>query len=418
MKGNSIIYQIFLRSATKDGTLKAAEKLLAHIKSLGMDIAYLCPIFEMDDDPKEEFWSDRQRQSGTGNPKNPYRMKDYFKIDEEYGTDEDLKSFVDTAHRLGLKVMLDLVYYHCGPNAVLIGENKNFIKRLPDGSPDNGKWHFPKLNFDCPELCEYLWSNMEYWVKKFDIDGYRCDVGDDIPLDFWLEARKRIEKIKPDFIMVNEGVKEEWVTSGAFDANYRIWGFGDTAENPNDYIKNVNNKCVICYENHDSASDGYENRLERRFGKKACDAMLAVTFTSGGVPFIYNGNEIADSCRHSLWSNRFYGKNMFVDWSEALTADGMNRMELIKSLSRIYHNIPAVNQGSTEILADIKYGAVYKKVYDNHEVIVAANFSKDIKKIKLASVDVFDYTALLSARCVANGNEITLDNGGYLVLYK
>ena len=233
MKGNSIIYQIFLRSATKDGTLKAAEKLLAHIKSLGMDIAYLCPIFEMDDDPKEEFCSDRQ-----------------------------------------------------------------------------------------------------------------------------------------------------------------------------------------CYENHDSASDGYENRLERRFGKKACDAMLTVAFTSGGVPFIYNGNEIADSCRHSLWSNRFYGKNMFVDWSEALTEDGANRMELIKRLSQIYHNIPAVNQGSTEILADIEYAAVYKKVYDNQEVIVAANFSKDIKKIKLASVDVFDYTALLSARCVANDNEITLDNGGYLVLYK
>lgn len=93
-------------------------------------------------------------------------------------------------------------------------------------------------------------------------------------------------------------------------------------------------------------------------------------------------------------------------------------MELIKRLSQIYHNIPAVNQGSTEILADIEYAAVYKKVYDNQEVIVAANFSKDIKKIKLASVDVFDYTALLSARCVANGNEITLDNGGYLVLYK
>lgn len=69
MKENSIIYQIFLRSATKDGTLKSAEKLLPHIKVLGMDIAYLSPIFEMDDDKREEFWSDRQKACGFKNPK-------------------------------------------------------------------------------------------------------------------------------------------------------------------------------------------------------------------------------------------------------------------------------------------------------------------------------------------------------------
>ena len=164
MKNNSIIYQIFPRTATKDGTIKAATKLLDHIADLDVDIVYLSPFYEMDDDPREEFWSDRQKASGLGNPKNPYRMNDYFKLDEEYGTDEDLKDFVYEAHKLGLKVMFDLVYFHCGPRAKLIDINKDFIKRLPDGTPDNGDWHFPKLNFDCPELCEYLWGNMEYWV--------------------------------------------------------------------------------------------------------------------------------------------------------------------------------------------------------------------------------------------------------------
>lgn len=420
MKNNSIIYQIFLRSATKDGTLKSAEKLLGHIKSLGIDIVYLAPIYEMDDDENPEFWSERQRESGMNNPKNPYRISDYFKIDPEYGTDDDLKSFVNTAHRMGLKVMLDLVYFHCGPNAAIIRENADFIKRLPDGSPDNGEWHFPKLNFDCPELCEYLWSNMEYWVKKFDIDAYRCDVGDTVPLNFWIEGRKRLEKIKPDIIMVNEGKNEEWITSGAFDANYRIWGVGRDLHDPNEFLKNLTlaDKRVICFENHDTASDGYENRFERKHGIKACDAMLVFTFTAGCVPFIYNGNEIADSCRHSLWSNRFYGKNYFVDWSEALTEEGKNRMELVRRLCEIYHGIPAVNSGNIEVLTDNKYVAAYKKILGKHEVSVIANITDSVHSLDLDTVDFENSQTLLTARCVVDGKKITLDNGGYLVLYK
>ena len=101
---NSVIYQINLRAFTPGGTLRSAERLLPHIASLGADLVYLCPIFLADDDPREEFWSDRQKRSGSGNPQNMYRMKDYYAVDPEYGTDADLKSFVRTAHENGLRV--------------------------------------------------------------------------------------------------------------------------------------------------------------------------------------------------------------------------------------------------------------------------------------------------------------------------
>ncbi len=101
---NSVIYQINLRAFTPGGTLKSAEAMLAHIASLGVDLVYLCPVFLADDDPREEFWSERQRKSGFGNPQNMYRMKDYYSIDPEYGTDDDLKSFVRTAHNNNLRV--------------------------------------------------------------------------------------------------------------------------------------------------------------------------------------------------------------------------------------------------------------------------------------------------------------------------
>lgn len=101
--------------------------MLESVRDLGVDIIYLCSLCEADDDGDERFLSKRQILSKTGNPKNPYRVKYYFKIDEEYGTDDDLRDFVRKAHALGMKVLLDLVYYHCGPKAVIMDMDKEFI---------------------------------------------------------------------------------------------------------------------------------------------------------------------------------------------------------------------------------------------------------------------------------------------------
>ena len=160
-----VIYQIFLRAMTKEGTLRAAEAHLEEIAALGTDVVYLCPVVQADDDENLEYWSERQKKAGFNSPLNPYRMKDYFAIDPEYGD--------------------DLVYFHCGPAAVFLKEHPDYIVRRADGSPDTGVWCFPKLNYDNPALCEYMYSNMTYFIEKFDVDGYRCDVGDLVPEFFW-----------------------------------------------------------------------------------------------------------------------------------------------------------------------------------------------------------------------------------------
>ena len=81
MKRNIAMYQLALRSFTADGTLNSAAELLPFIKETGFDMIYLCPVFAADDDMDKSFWSSRQIQSGTENPKNPYKMKDYYNVD-------------------------------------------------------------------------------------------------------------------------------------------------------------------------------------------------------------------------------------------------------------------------------------------------------------------------------------------------
>ena len=90
LKGN--LYQINPRTFSPEGDLQAIARELPFLRDLGIKIVYLCPIFKEDD--SQTNWSKRQKASQTGNPKNPYRMNDYFAIDSEYGTMEDLKSLI------------------------------------------------------------------------------------------------------------------------------------------------------------------------------------------------------------------------------------------------------------------------------------------------------------------------------------
>ncbi len=376
----SVIYQIHLPIFTQGGTLESARQMLPHIASLGVDIVYLCPVVEADDDMDMRFWSKRQKESKTGNPKNPYRIKDYFKIDPQYGGDADLKNFVDTAHKLGLKVLLDLVYYHCGPTATMIKEHPDFVVRDEDGNVKNGRWNFPEINFKSRELREYLWKNMEYFVREFKVDGYRTDVEPSVPADFWAEGYKRIKKINPDVIMVAEGERAD-AQADAYDLNYSFkWQkaiadvfdgkkpateLSDLWEKQNKhFVRGA--RIMRALDNHDTASDSFDARYEKRWGNSGFDAVLALNFTMDGVPMIYNGNEISDTSNLCMFSNRFYGKYA-VDWSNALTDRGKKRISFVRDLSSMRHGNPALYSGATNWLKT-----------DNPENVLA--FTRNCKK--------------------------------------
>ncbi len=147
-----VMYQIQPRAFTPEGTLPAATKRLAKVAEMGADVIYICPVFVSDDDPDLGGWSPRQKKSGMNNPKNPYRMKDYYHVDPEYGTDDDLKAFIAEAHRLGMRVMLDMVYLHCGPNAVFLKDHPNFVQRDEKGEIVCASWNFPRSTTTIPSF--------------------------------------------------------------------------------------------------------------------------------------------------------------------------------------------------------------------------------------------------------------------------
>ncbi len=395
---NRILYQISLRALTPDGTLNAAKKMLHHIKELGVNWIYLCPVWMADADLNRATWSPRQIASGADNPKNPYKMADYFNVDEEYGDNSDLLDFVCEAHREGLKVMFDLVYLHCGVNAVFLKEHPDWVKQDEDGKPLVGaNWPFARINYENNEVREYLYSNMELFLKEYKVDGFRCDVGDAIPLDFWEEGIKRCRKINENLVMIDEGIAPEFVNSGVFDLSYRCTAFGgmgwhafmdseDKAEafkKTLEFTTSVGYKHLNLFESHDLASDHKERRMDLIYPHEITDLCYFLIYTVDGVPFIWNGNEILDRGTQNMFSNRFSGKNIGIDWSNAMSVEGQSRLALMKELNKMRMNYPLLYDGEL-ILREENKGELlaFERIKGEKRILVSINFGKEEKTIK------------------------------------
>lgn len=414
----AVIYQLQPRAFTPEGTLKAASARLESVRDLGCTVIYLCPVFAMDDDMDQSCWSPRQRKSGMNNPKNMYKMKDYFHVDPEYGTDDDLRDFVAEAHRLGMRVMFDLVYLHCGKNAVPARNIPGFVK-----AGQVSDWGFAAVDVNNPRVREYLYSNMAYYVADFNVDGYRCDVADGVPVDFWEECRDRLEVLNPEIGMLAESSRKVDVCKG-FDSIYSFhwmfqgvtdtfdWGKANRLRKvwEEDHASFPEGTCFIRYsENHDTSNDDYYNRKEKRWGADACEAAIVLNFMIDGIPLLYNGQEVADTARHSIWGN------LPVAWELGKTETGMRRRGLIRELADFRQANPALVYGSTQWL-DVEYpeslASFVRTAPDGSCVTLLLNASKEklVLKRKVAEGD-----AAISKGVTLRRSKIEMEPYSYLI---
>ncbi|MBQ2968491.1 MAG: hypothetical protein IJE10_10280 [Clostridia bacterium] len=414
------IYQINPRTFSEEGTIDAVTKELPFLKELGFNIVYLCPVFSEDNSENKENWSKRQLSSETGNPKNMYRMNDYFEMDEEFGTMESLKALTERAHALGMKVLLDMVYAHIGPNAPIIKRHPEFVQQTPEGEFILTAWHFPALDFNCEGLREYLWCNMVYYISVIDADGFRLDVGDAIPVDFWKEARRRIQTIKSDAVLINEGNDYEKMAV-AFDATYCYpWHekmrnvFCDNA--PADTIRVLHEellqkipqggKLLMDIDNHDTVTD-WDGRTETKAGHDGMEQIEVINFLMDGIPMVYTGNELACEAKLNMFANRFYmGKYEVTDRSKKHTPESIRRQTVIRALNRLKAESDVLRYGKTEwIKTDAPESVIaFKRVHGDKALYFFGNTKKEPVQIQIEK-DMQDKDCLLS-----NGNHQIQDN--------
>ena len=290
---SGVIYEINPRTFSATGNFRGIEPKLDDLKDLGVTILWLMPIHPVG----------QLKKKGTIG--SAYAVQDYYGINPAYGTKDDLKHLVAETHKRGLKIIIDIVANHTAWDSVLMKHpefykkdaNGNVISPVPDWADVAG------LNYANAELRNYMIEMLKYWLREFDLDGFRCDVAGDVPTDFWESARAELTKIKPDIVMIAEANKPELLLK-AFELDY-AWPFHTTLTNvfefgapatalidtwKSDRARYPKGALEMRFsDNHD------EKRAIVRFGERGALAASALVFTMDGVPMLYNGMEVGDT---------------------------------------------------------------------------------------------------------------------------
>jgi glycosidase len=291
-KRDAVIYEIFPRAFSPEGNFNGITARLDQLKELGVTILWLMPIHQIGQEKKK------------GSIGSPYAVRDYYSINPDYGSKEDLRRLITEAHRRGLKVIIDVVANHTAWDSVLMKE-PGFYKQN-----SQGKIIFPYdwsdvawLDYGNPRLRDYIIEMLKYWIRDFDLDGFRCDVAGEVPVDFWERARSEIEKIKPDILMLAEASKADLLVK-AFDLDY-AWPLHSTLNEvlmgnaPASAIRGVWEQERAKFPRgaiHMTFSDNHdERRAIARFGERGALAASMLVFTLDGVPLLYNGMEVGDT---------------------------------------------------------------------------------------------------------------------------
>ena len=198
---NQVFYQIFVRNY-KAGTFQAVEQDLDRIRRLGADWIYLLPIHPT---------GEKNRKGTLGSP---YAIRDYRAVDPSLGTLEDFVSLCDAAHQMGLKVMMDVVYNHTSPDSVLAKTHPEWFYHRADGSMGNrvGEWwDVVDLDYSHEELWEYQIDTLKFWANY--ADGFRCDVAEMLPGEFWCRAAEEVSRVNPDCVWLAESGELEFVSA-------------------------------------------------------------------------------------------------------------------------------------------------------------------------------------------------------------
>ena len=209
---NQVIYSVYVRNHTPEGTFRAVISDLERIKKLGTDIIWFLPVHPIG------------IQGKKGSLGCPYANRDYRTVNPEYGTMEDFRDLVDAIHEKGMKCIIDVVYNHTSPDSTLTKEHPEYFYHKPDGSMGNhvGDWtDVVDLDYTCKELWNYQIESLKMWAGI--VDGFRCDVASFVPVDFWCKAREACEEVRPGCIWLAETVHSGFGLmarqSGLYSAN-------------------------------------------------------------------------------------------------------------------------------------------------------------------------------------------------------
>lgn len=334
---DAVIYEVNVRQYTPEGTFNAFAEHLQTLKDMGVNCLWFMPIHPI---------SETKRSGTLGSY---YSITDYREVNPEFGTAEDFKALVETAHEMGFTVMLDWVANHTGWDCPWITEHPDWYSKGENGEitdPVGMGWpDVADLNYDNKELWAEMIECMKFWITEYDVDGFRCDYANGVPTEFWEEARRELEAVKP-MLMLAEDNTDKGLLEYAFDMNYN-WELYDlliavahdskqasyiTHHIPENYPEGSYRLNFL--DNHDKNS--WESTIMSAMTAEALPALWSLIYTIPGTPLIYTGDEIG------LDHNIAFMERDPIDWDSS----DVDYRPLLAELAAIRSENTALHSGN------------------------------------------------------------------------
>ena len=323
------------------GDLPGITEKLDYLQDLGINSIYLTPIFQSPSNHK-------------------YDTIDYEEVDAMFGTNRDLKELVESAHKRGIKILLDAVFNHC---SCLCKQFQDVLRKgkgsvyydwfiIRGDRPVLEQMNYecfaacnymPKWNTNNPEVQKFLLHIATKWIKEYGIDGWRLDVADEVSHDFWRQFRKAVKAAKPDALIVGENWHDSrpWLEGDQFDSimnysftkacldyfAYEKYSAQRFCERLSEILMRntdqVNEMMLNLLDSHDT--ERFLTNVGENADKLKC--ALAVLFFFVGMPCIYYGTEIGTAGGYDPDSRRTF------DWDK--THWNMDIYNTVKDLIRL-----------------------------------------------------------------------------------
>lgn len=365
---NCVVYEMNVRQYTPEGTFAAAQNELPRLQELGIDILWLMPIHPIGVEGRK------------GTLGSYYAIKDYCDVNPEFGTMADFEAFLAEAHRLGLRVVIDCVANHTSPDAVWTTEcAPEWYERNEAGETTyTADWSdTANLNYENKDVWKGMADAMRFWMEK-GIDGFRCDMACEVPLEFWQETIAGLRADYPGMFMLAEGEEPQlhslsgFNTSYAWELHHMMNSIARGEKNISELLEYIakdaerhpeNASRLMFTSNHDENS--WAGTEFERMGD-AAKLMAILTFTlPNGQPLIYTGQEMG-------WNKRFqfFEKDHIPAWEKN------EYFNFYKELIQIRHNNPALAAGGKggkfEVISTTDSTLVFTRTLPENKVTVKA----------------------------------------------
>lgn len=400
--GNTtVIYEANERLFSKSGAIKDITANLDRIQSMGVNVIWLMPVCTQGS--LKAFGS-------------PYCIRNYKEVNPDYGTMDDLRKLVDTAHSKGMKVILDWIANHTSWDNAWITEHPEWYTQEGGQiiSPKGMGWNdVADLNFNNRELRAAMTDAMLYWITEAGVDGFRCDYTDGVPADYWKDCFAALKERKKDLLLLGESSNAKYYDSG-FDLLY-AWEYASKL--PKLYTGNLGVESLfatvqsegdarIRYTfNHDTASSSSPASLYRSVEGEL--SAFVLTAFIGGVPMIYSSQEIG----YSQTVN-------FMNWVTVDWKSNSPMQEKYRKVMSAYVLSADVRCGAPTVTSRGSVAEIRYKGNDGEGLYVLVNTSSKEQQVKITmELAGCDATDLISNTHTSLPTVQVLPAYGY-VIYK